>query len=582
MKKLLLIFGVLFSYYSGAQENTANHWYFGINSGISFSTGMAKGILGGQITGLEGCATVGDMSGNLLFYTDGQVIYDCNHEVMQNGEGILGHWSSSQSSIIIKKPGSSTQYYVFTTDAAEHHLVNNWRYSIVDMSLNWGLGAVTEVKNVILEDAVTEKQIAVMHQNNVNVWIIGHRWNSNEFVAYEITPEGINSTPVVSAIGVVHQGGYSPNPDYNNWANAAGAMKTNKDGNKIALAIHKMGIYELFNFDKSSGVVSNCRTSQTYENVYGVEFSPDGTKLYATCDIYTTSRLFQFNLSQSNPFSNPVTISMESSHQNQGMQLGPNAKIYVTRYEGEYIAVINDPDSLGYACNYESNAVYLLGETGRRSLPSIFFYKGFEFFTGSEQTISICDGDSIFLQNAWQYNEGDFVDTLNSSQSWDSIVTTHLILIPAPEQPLITEVNGVLYCETTAQNYQWYRNGVPIAGAIAPLYQPFISGNYSVEVYEDNSQCHVFSDEYIFIYLTVEPNLLNQPVILPNPILNSFTVEFEGNCHLFLIDVHGGICYESKHQQGLSQHNVFQLPSGIYILKMINDNFVWHTKIIKE
>ncbi|HPG72994.1 MAG TPA: hypothetical protein PLM49_01800, partial [Bacteroidales bacterium] len=137
-----------------AQENSANHWFFGINCGVSFATGVPKGIIGGQITGFEGCATVGDLEGNLLFYTDGQVIYDRYHNVMQNGTGLLGHWSSTQSSIIIKRPGTEKEYYVFTLDASENHLENGWRYSIVDMNLNGGLGAVTDTKNMLLENSM--------------------------------------------------------------------------------------------------------------------------------------------------------------------------------------------------------------------------------------------------------------------------------------------------------------------------------------------------------------------------------------------------------------------------------------------
>jgi len=91
----------------------------------------------------------------------------------------MGHYSSTQSSIIVKCPGTDNNYYLFTTYGAENHLEGGWRYSIVDMSLNGGLGAVTGVKNILLEGPVAEKQTAIMHSNNVSVWVISHRWNSN-------------------------------------------------------------------------------------------------------------------------------------------------------------------------------------------------------------------------------------------------------------------------------------------------------------------------------------------------------------------------------------------------------------------
>ncbi|MDD2387960.1 MAG: hypothetical protein PHP52_14390 [Bacteroidales bacterium] len=106
--------------------------------------------------------------------------------------------------------------------------------------------------------------------------------------------------------------GYSPTPEYNGWTNAVGLMKINADGNKIALAIQIMGIFELFDFDKSTGIISNCKTSPSYTAAYGVEFSPNGELLYATKNIYGTSTLFQYDITQTNPFSNPIVIATET------------------------------------------------------------------------------------------------------------------------------------------------------------------------------------------------------------------------------------------------------------------------------
>jgi hypothetical protein len=37
----------------------------------------------------EGCATISNSSGQLLFYTDGITVYNRNHQVMPNGTGLL-------------------------------------------------------------------------------------------------------------------------------------------------------------------------------------------------------------------------------------------------------------------------------------------------------------------------------------------------------------------------------------------------------------------------------------------------------------------------------------------------------------
>ena len=40
----------------------------------------------------------------------------------------------------------------------------------------------------------------------------------------------------------------------------------------------------------------------------------------------------------------------------------------------------------------------------------------------------ICTNDSIFLQGAYQFSSGTYVDTLNSVACCDSIVTTYLVV----------------------------------------------------------------------------------------------------------------------------------------------------------
>ena len=81
---------------------------------------------------------------------------------MTNGTGLFGDPSSTQSAIIVPKPGDDDIYYIFTVDDHgfnEAHLGLN--YSEVNMSLNGGLGVVTS-KNVNLLPECSEKITAVL------------------------------------------------------------------------------------------------------------------------------------------------------------------------------------------------------------------------------------------------------------------------------------------------------------------------------------------------------------------------------------------------------------------------------------
>ncbi len=96
----------------------ASNWYFGFNAGLRFDpvSNTVTPLVNGQLSTNEGCASISDAQGNLLFYTDGITVYDRNHGVMQNGNGLLGDPSSTQSAIIIPKPQDSDIYYIFTVD----------------------------------------------------------------------------------------------------------------------------------------------------------------------------------------------------------------------------------------------------------------------------------------------------------------------------------------------------------------------------------------------------------------------------------------------------------------------------------
>jgi len=67
MKKNVFFLFLLFSLASFAQGE-ANVWYFGENAGIDFNSGVPVALTDGQLDTLEGCATISNGAGQLLFY----------------------------------------------------------------------------------------------------------------------------------------------------------------------------------------------------------------------------------------------------------------------------------------------------------------------------------------------------------------------------------------------------------------------------------------------------------------------------------------------------------------------------------
>jgi hypothetical protein len=231
MNRLLLSLVCIFSFVGSNAQHETDNWYFGLMAGINFSAGVATAQYGGMTTNTEGCSSISDASGNLLFYTDGVYVWNRNHQQMPNGSGLHGSTSSTQSALVVPKPGSSTEYYIFTVDETGN--ANGFEYSIVDMTLAGGLGDVSSL-NVHVLDYVTEKLTAVQKMNSNDYWIAVHEWNSNAFYVYLLTSAGLQA-PVISNTGIVHR---NDSIQY-----TYGQMKFNTCGNMIGVAIAYMDRY---------------------------------------------------------------------------------------------------------------------------------------------------------------------------------------------------------------------------------------------------------------------------------------------------------------------------------------------------
>ena len=175
MKKILLLI-LLFACLPSIAQNQAANWFFGYGAALEFDLGAntLTSINGGALSTNEGCATISDGLGNLLFYTEGSIVWDRNNNVMPNGTGLFGDASSTQSAIIVPKPNDIDIYYVFTVDNNLDGSNVGLNYSIVDMRLNNGLGDVDpNRKDILVHDnngSYGESIIAVPG-DNCDIWL---------------------------------------------------------------------------------------------------------------------------------------------------------------------------------------------------------------------------------------------------------------------------------------------------------------------------------------------------------------------------------------------------------------------------
>ncbi len=329
------------------------NWFFGNNAGINFNTiksGATPVTITGSVVSQEGCSSISDQEGNLLFYTDGENVYTKLNTIMLNGTGLSSSGTSTQSSIIVPQPDSNN-YYIFTTDFEGNP--DGFEYSIVDMTLQDGLGQVTTKNIKLINNPITEKVTSCNHANDEDYWVITHTSGDSRYYAYKLSSSGLVA-PVISNIGQVHN-------------SSRGYMKTSLNGDKLISLLYDENIIQILDFDASGGTLSNeiVLTGLTFSNgPYGLEYSSDSTKFYVSDGASQTIKQFDLSYTSSTEMvENVIEVASITDSSLGALQMGPDEKIYVADNLKNHLHVIHRPNGLGVQCNFQERGFYLTGVT---------------------------------------------------------------------------------------------------------------------------------------------------------------------------------------------------------------------------
>ena len=402
-RKTLLILLFIFSGFIVNAQNEANIWHFGMHGGLDFNTGVPVVIPDVSFGTFNASASISDSMGNLLFSCNSQSIWNRNGQLMQNGESLIGNQGASQGTMILQKPGSGHIYYVFTIARFTHPI--GMHYSIVNMNLEGGLGAVTVEKNISLDAAwdALEKLTSVRHANGYDIWILTRKFTEDAFASFLLTSSGLNTVPVLSQRRATE------------YATMEGSMKISPDkkylvvayaDNNFASKLHQA--FDICSFNSTTGEVSLLYTLTRTEiegdpiiEPWAVEFSPDSKLLYLTsfnesievgaCELFQYDMQYvedslQFKQSGIHIATGPVN----------GLQLARDGKIYcsgdnLTAYD--YISLIDKPWKRGTDCNFKADAIYMGIEKVGNFLPNILLDYLFRFEWAGE-----CAGNPITFQ----------------------------------------------------------------------------------------------------------------------------------------------------------------------------------------
>lgn len=436
-KKLYRLLGILFLIGTPALAQEANNWYFGLLNGLrlNFNTSPPSVSNGYPLVTEEGSAAISDASGNPLFYTDGMKIWDASTNTTF-GTGLMGGTSSTQSAIIIPKPGAANQWFLFTSNTDPNNGASNGihYYTVSGSPGTFSISAATQI--AAGPEVGEGLCILASAKPGDSYWVISHERavaGSRNIRAYSVSNTGIvNSTPQLSSIaGAVNFTGY------------IGSVKANTCQNKIAFTYYSNSTRaEVYDFNNTTGNVTALVSSITIANAYGIEFSPNDQYLYI-------SQLNEGTIHQHNIAAN--TTYTEAAWDRAGeigqLQLAPDGKIYAALHGGgsgnEYLGVINAPDLSGNAANYVMNGLLVTTQPN----PNGFVFRGLPTFSKTVVAgiLQSLPGDGQYCVNTpvnfsftytgtvtsidWDWGDGTIHGTSNAmSHTYTSTGTMNVVL----------------------------------------------------------------------------------------------------------------------------------------------------------
>jgi Secretion system C-terminal sorting domain len=414
-KAAILIVLLPFSVYAQKQ---GNQWCFGAGAGIDWNDSINPTFFTSASSYRGSCASIADANGALLFYcantrADGLIcenilfnhVYNKNHEIMEDGACLPGSgWYNEHT--IFPFPNNDSLYYVFSVDDN-----SSISYNLVDMNANEGLGKVIERDHQLVVGDPYGALVyfawsitATKHGNGRDWWVIaksaGQYVQSDSlpsiYYIFLVTPDGVTTT--------IRPAEFSTETNINQ-------LLFNHQGDKF-YSIDFFGPLQEYNFNRCTGELLLNRTidDTTYfiqgDSVYfpayiASEISPNGRFLYTSSLIndclYWKSYLLQFDLWAENPLesidtiaiSSPIIDGFDDYRSSGALRLAPDGKIYFSRglhsctYEdiipypdtlyttsNSNLGVINNPDSLGNACNFTEYSFYLGGNRTYFGLPN--------------------------------------------------------------------------------------------------------------------------------------------------------------------------------------------------------------------
>lgn len=306
---------------------------------------------------LEGHIIIFNSKNDLLFYSDGVSIWDRNHNLFPSSQRIplLQNSSSVQGAYCIKSSKDENIYFLLSLNHIAVPSNGELYISQIDLRLNNGLGDIVDGSVVKVGDNFTE-QMEVIPNPCGGVWVINHQRDNNSFEATHIL-DGKVIEKVISKVG--------NNSLRSRWF--LGGLKASKDKSRLIWVETGGKPIEIFDFDQTSGKLSEkLEISETDDFTFGV-FSEDGNLIYVAKRDEKNNKNFiiQYDITQSSVelikesktiFEVPVDLypSMIGMEYNKKNEL-----VFTSSSHSSHIGKILYPNEKGITCIFNPNAILI-------------------------------------------------------------------------------------------------------------------------------------------------------------------------------------------------------------------------------
>lgn len=411
--------------FSATAQHEFSNWTWTDSNYITWIDDTAEVLNNGPVTAGTGehefSASISDRYGNLKVSALGFNVFNGQGNLMTNSSSVPYTPGFSANTILCPVPCHDSLYYLFIcTHLPSTDTTWKWLAFTVNVNANGGQGEVTGPQ--ILDSLHMQAGDVCRHGNNKDFWLVTRGGDNQTFKAWQITDNGILPPVVSITYGL-------PVPTrFNDYMDISPNAKWIATSTTTVPYSYSSNFedHRLFKFDDLLGTVAHfcpllgSSTNALYwdGNNYSCCFSADNSKVYM---IAREKALWQFDLSSGIDTvidSSGITIIGYANNTDKwilDLQLANDGKIYITRSgyntASSYLAVINNPNDSGPACNYQLNGMATNQRT-RRGLPKMI-HNIYIHRTIQRDSLECTDDTTIFGFDDYRYFDSAswYIDT---------------------------------------------------------------------------------------------------------------------------------------------------------------------------